>query len=78
MTGSQHPAPPKGPPKAPSPEPEHAQAAKRPLPKPGDPDWVAGSPVDEEEAAKTQKEADAKLAAGKKQQDAQKRHDEDD
>jgi hypothetical protein len=37
----------------------------RPIPKPGDRDWVAGSPATDFEADATEKEAKARLAAGK-------------
>jgi hypothetical protein len=36
-------------------EPHPPQKFKRPLPQPGDPDYVAGQPVNEEEAARMEK-----------------------
>jgi hypothetical protein len=38
---------------------------ERPIPRPGDRDWVAGSPATDYEADATEKEAKARLAAGR-------------
>ena len=55
------------------------QKYERPLPQPGDKDYVAGQPIDEEEANKVEKEQDERYAAGQKaaQEVEAKRRDED-
>jgi hypothetical protein len=47
-------------------QPAAEPAKKHELPKPGDRDYVAGQPVDEEEARKTEEAEKARLEAGKK------------
>jgi hypothetical protein len=54
-------------------EPEHAQAQKpvqKPLPKPGDADYVVGQPVDEEERRRTEAAEAERLKGGKKEDGA--------
>ena len=67
VTTPTHPQPPPTPPAKPPAKPadEEPPKYKRPLPKPGDKDYVAGQPVSDEEADKVEKEVAAKHAAAK-------------
>jgi hypothetical protein len=62
-----HPTPPKDelPPAPIEQHPLTEAEYQRPIPRPGDRDWVAGSPATDYEADATEKEAKARLAAGR-------------
>ena len=48
------------------PEPTPAPAPLKPLPKPGDKDYVVGQPIDEEEQRKTEEAERERLKGGQK------------
>jgi hypothetical protein len=71
------PAPPAKPAQAPpaaKPEDDAPVKYKRPLPKPGDKDYVVGQPVDDAEADKVEKEEAEKHAAAKKAKEEADKH----
>jgi hypothetical protein len=47
-------------------EPQPPQKYDRPLPQPGDKDYVVGQPIDDEEADKVEKEQNERFAAAQK------------
>jgi hypothetical protein len=62
---SAQPAKPQAPPQGPSStEPHPPQKFKRPLPQPGDSDYVVGQPIDEEEATRVEREDEERYARG--------------
>jgi hypothetical protein len=81
----QPPAPPAKPPQQPAQparpqvpaaaEPHPPQKYDRPLPQPGDKDYVVGQPVDEEEASRVEKEDEERFAHG--QAEAHRQDDKD-
>jgi hypothetical protein len=68
-----HSPPPSSQPAKPAPKPavdsEEPQKYKRPLPQPGDKDYVTGQPIDDEEADKVEKQEADKHAAAKQEAD---------
>lgn len=62
------PARPQAPPKEPNSdaEPQPPQKYERPLPQPGDKDYVVGQPIDDAEADRVEKEQNERFAAAQK------------